>query len=356
MSKTVSDPNGRVLATTSAQWTLGPPGPQTLTASAGALSVTFAATAIGVGQRTLLAQVPGQALDAAADRVLWMDATRVIKVRTLSTGADATVKVDSVKTTSDWTVTGHLYSGGALLWNPFGELTDWHGGAAAYVGKTFISRPPSVDGDWASYDLGSAGLQRRDLAAGTVITLVPDGGILNGVGPDGTVVWASSAGLVTWHDGATTTVPITQDGIWGYPTRLLTDGVNAGYVTGVFPSMSAAYLSRPGGDVLLDGTNLNHGGKLYFLLAGGWAAYGTERGLSRRAPDGRTGPVAPGGSVLQALSPAGTVVYSLAGQYYRVAADDTISSLGAAGQGETVVWRGDRFLLLSGGAVYSLGS
>jgi len=356
VSKTVSDPNGRVVATASAQWTLGSAGPQTLTASAGSLSVTFTATAIGVGQRALLAQVPGQVLDATAGRVLWMDgATRSIRVRTLSTGADATVKTDTVKTTSSvWTVSGHLYTGGALLWNPFGEMTDWHGGAAAYLGKTFGSQPPSVDGDWASYDLAGTGLQRRDLAAGTSTTLVPGGGILNAVGPAGTVVWTSSAGLVTYVDGGTTTVPITRDGIWGNPTHLLTDGVNAGYTTGNFPSLSAAYLSHAGGDELLDGTNLNHGGKLYFLLAGGWAAYGTERGLYHRAPDGTKGQLAGSGAVLQALSPAGTAVYSLAGQYYGVAANGVTTALGAAASAETVVWRGDRFLLLSGSSVYDL--
>ncbi|SOD04023.1 hypothetical protein SAMN05216486_1221 [bacterium JGI 053] len=357
VSKTVSDPNGRVLATTTAQWTLGAAGPQTLTASAGSLSATFTATAIGVRQRALLAQVPGQVLDATADRVLWMDAaTRVIRVRTLSTGADATVKTDTVKSTSFvWTVDGHLYTGGALLWNPFGELTDWHGGAAAYLGKTISSQAPSVDGDWASYFLQGTGLQRRDLAAGTSITPAPNGGALSDVGPDGTMVWLEASGLVTYRNGATTSVPTTQDGFWGNPSRLLTDGVNAGYTTGSFPSMAAAYLSHAGGDVFLDGTNLNHGGKLYFLLSGGWAAYGTERGLSRRAPDGTKGPLTGGGAVLQALSPAGTVVYSLTGQHYGVAANGVTTSLGAAAAGETVVWRGDRFLLLSGSSVYDLG-
>jgi hypothetical protein len=359
VEKTVSDPNGRGLGIASAQWTLGPPGPQALTASAGGLSVTFTATSLTAGTRTLLAQVPGRVLDATADRVLWIDgATRVIRVRTLSNGADATVKTDTVKSTSAvWTVNGHLYTGGALVWNLFSEIFDWHAGATTYLGKTDgSSHPPAVDGDWASYYLQGTGLQRRNLATATSATLVPGGGVLNDVGPDGTVVWLASLDLVTWHDGTTTSVPTTPDGMFGVPDRLLTDGVNSGYTTVSFSYLGAAYLSRPGGDELLDGTNLNHGGKLYSLFAGGWAAYGTERGLSRRAPGGTKGPLAGSGAVLQALSPAGTVVYSLAGQYYRVAANGTTSALGAAAAGETVVWAGDRFILLSGGSAYDLGS
>jgi hypothetical protein len=359
VKKTVSDPNGRVVAIAYVQWTLGAPGPQTLTATAGNLSVTFTATAVTAGSRTLLAQVPGQVLDATADRVLWLDGTtRVIRVRTLSNGADATVKTDTVKTSASGpTVWGYLYTGGALVWNVSNEMFDWHGGTTAYLGKTDASsHPPAVDGDWASYFLAGTGLVRRNLAAGTATTLLTAGGERNDVGPDGTVAWLAPEGVVTYRDGSTTSVPTTSDGSFGFPNRLLTDGVNAGYTTGSFPTMAAAYLSRPGGDVLLDGTNLNHGGKLYCLLSGGWVAFGTERGLSRRAPAGTTSPISGGGAVLQALSPAGVVLYSFGGQYYRVAADGTTSSLGVAAAGETVVWHGDRFFLLSGASAYDLGS
>jgi len=359
VTKTASDPNGRAIALAYAQWTLGPAGPQTLTASAGGLSVTFTATSLSAGTRTLLAQVPGQVLDASGDRVLWIDgATRVIKVRTLSTGTDATVKVDSVKTTNfPWTVSGHLYTGGALVWNLYSEIFDWQGGAATYLGKTDSSHPPSVDGDWASYYLDGTGLQRRNLATGSTTTLVPGGGVVNDVGPDGTVAWLASTNLVTWHNGSTTSVPTTPNGIFGVPNRVLADGVNAGYTTvssGTF--MAAAYLSHAGGDELLDGNNLNHGGKLYVLFAGGWAAFGTERSLSRRAPDGTKGQVAGGTAVLQALSPAGAVVYSLAGQYFRVVANGTITALGTAAAGERVVWHVDRFVLIAGASAYDLGS
>jgi len=359
VGKTVSDPNGRGLGIAYAQWTLGTPGPQTLTASAGNLSVTFTATAVTAGARTLLAQVPGGVIDATADRVLWIEnGTRVIRVRTLSNGADAVVKTDTMKTDpAIWRVSGHLYTGGALVWSTFSDIFDWHGGTTTYLGKTDgSSHPPAVDGDWASYYLEGTGLVRRNLATGSTTTLVPGGGVLNDVGPEGTVVWLASASLVTWHDGATTSVPYTPDGFYGLPNHLLTDGVNGGYTTVSFSYLGAAYLSRAGGDELLDGTNLNHGGKLYCLFSGGWAAYGTERGLSRRAPGGTKSQLAGSGAVLQALSPAGTVVYSLAGQYYRVAADGTTASLGVAVQGETVVWSSDRFILLSGASAYDLGA
>ena len=137
--------------------------------------------------------------------------------------------------------------------------------------------------------------------------------------------------------------------------------MNVGYVTTPITSPNSVYafLSRPGGDELLLGNLINHGGRLIYLLSGGWAAYGTEKTVYRRAPDGTKTQLSPAGStaVLQALSPSGAVVYSMNGQYYKVAANGTTVGVGpAVAQGEQVVWRGDRFILISGGAAYSLGS
>jgi hypothetical protein len=77
--------------TASAQWTLGASGPQTLTASSGSLSVTFTATAVAAGKRTLLADLPGRILDLDATRVLWLDSatTRQVKLRNLGSGTRA---------------------------------------------------------------------------------------------------------------------------------------------------------------------------------------------------------------------------------------------------------------------------
>ena len=347
--------------TASATWTLGATaGTQTLTASAGGLSVTFTVTALGAGTRTLLAQLPagGGALDATSDRVLWIDgATRVIRVRTLSTGADATVKVNSVKNgdASTWSVTGRLFTGGALVWNRSSEVFDWRAGTLTYLGQP--EAPPAVDGDWASYTLAGTGLLRRDLAAGTN-ALMPGGGVGSDVGPDGTVVWLSGTNLVTYHDGGTTSAPTRSGGTYGFAGFPLTDGVNAGYtaVPAIPGGTGAVSLSRPGGDELLVANSFSHGGRLISFLSGGWAAYGTQTTVYRRAPNGTKGQVNPAGStaVLLALSPAGTVVYSMNGQYYKSAADGTTVGVGpASGQ---VLWRGDRFLLLTGSAVYSLGS
>jgi len=348
----------------SATWTPGAAtGPQTLTASAGGISATFTVNVLGVGSRTLLAQLPagGGALDATPDRVLWIEgATRVIRVRTLSSGADATVKVDSVKNNdpSTWSVTGRLFTGGALVWNRSRELFDWRGGTPTYLGQPDPASP-AVDGDWASYSLVGTGLLRRDLAAGTN-AVMPGGGALSDVGPDGTVVWLSSTNLVTYHNGGTTSAPTQSGGTYGNIQQLLTDGVNAGYTTvPVIPGgTGAVFLSRAGGDELLVATSFSHGGRVIAFLSGGWAAYGTLSTVYRRAPDGTKGQLNPAGStaLLLALSPAGTVVYSMNGQYYKSAADGTTVGVGPAGQGETVVWRGDRFILISGSAVYSLGA
>jgi len=359
--KTVNDPNGRGLGIASAQWTLGAPGPQTLTASAGALSVTFTATALAAGTRTLLVQLPagGGALDATAGRVLWIDgATRVVRVRTVSSGADATVKVDSVKNgdPSTWRVAGHLYTGGALVWNYFGELFDWHGGTTAYLGHILNSQPPSVDGDWASYFLEGTGLFRRNLAAATA-ELISNTSTLSDVGPDGTLVyWGAGSSLVTVPpSGAPSSKPIQGNPCSSYE-QVFTDGVNAAYYSCTFTTSLTAWLSKAGGDEVLTGVNFAHGDHPYLLLSGGWAAYGATGAVTRRAPDGTKVQLAGSGAVLHALSPAGAVVYALGGQFYKVAPNGTTAGAGPALQGERVVWGGDRFLLLSGSSVYDLGS
>src|SRR3954447_10824439 len=99
------------LGTASAAWTLGASqGTQTLTASAGGLSVTFTAPAIAAGTRTLLAQLPGRAVDATTDRVLWVEpqAGGLVKLRTLGTGTDVALAIDpDPRYTS-----GYLFSAG----------------------------------------------------------------------------------------------------------------------------------------------------------------------------------------------------------------------------------------------------
>jgi len=347
----------------SVTWTMGPAaGPQTLTASAGALSVTFTENVVAAGPRTLLAQLPsaGQAMDATPDRVLWLNpGSRVISVRTLSNGADATVKTDTVKNTNfPWNVAGQLYTGGALVWNQLIELFDWHGGTTAYLGQA--SSSPAVDGDWAAYYIEGTGLIRRNLAAAT--TSVISGGTRTAdVGPDGTLVYASGGSLFTVTPGGATSSATTQSPICGVIDKVVADGVNAGYICRNTAGLTvSARLSSSAGDELLTGANYAHGAQLTLLLAGGWTAYGntSDGTVYRRAPGGTKTQLNPAGTAaaLLAISPSGAVVYSMSGQYYKVAANGTALAEGPVAQGEQVVWRGDRFILISGSAVYDLGS
>ena len=359
VSTTERDFSGYLLAISPAQWTLGAPGPQTLTASAGNLSVTFTATALTAGTRTLLGQVPGAVLDATADRVLWMDgATRVIKVRTLSNGADATVKTDTVKGSLTWTVSGHLYTGGALLWNSFFEMFDWRGGTPAYLGRD-PNRPPKVDADWASYYLDGTGLIRRNLAAATT-AVIPGGTSISDVGPDGTLVYPSGGSLFTVTPGGATSSAPTQAPSCGGLNQVFTDGVSAGYIClNTFGMTMSGWISKPGGDDYLTGLNYAHGGSVVLILAGGWAAYAnTSAGtVGRRAPDGtKTQLNGASKATLMALSPSGAVVYAMNGQYFKITANGTTLGEGPAAQGERVVWRGDRFILIAGSSLYDLGS
>jgi len=346
----------------SVAWTMGPAaGPQTLTASAGNLSVTFTENVVAAGPRTLLAQLPstGRPIDATPDRVLWIDnGTRVISVRTLSNGADATVKTDTVKGGFGWTVAGNLYTGGALVWNPFRETFDWHGGTTTYLGKLSEAQVPAVDGDWAAYYIDGTGLSRRNLATATS-TVIPGGTVFADVGPDGTLVYASGNSLFTVTPGGSTSSAPTQSPTCGGIDKVLTDGVNAGYICrNTFGLTVSARLISSAGDEFLTGVNYAHGAQVSLLLAGGWAAYGNtgDGTVYRRAPGGTKTQLNPASAVLVALSPSGAVVYSMGSQYFKVAASGNTLAEGPVAQGDQVVWRVDRFLLLSGSAVYDLGS
>jgi hypothetical protein len=381
---------GAATSTASAQWTLGPAGPQTLTASAGNLSVTFTATAVAAGQRTLLANLPGRILDLDATRALWLDSatTRQIKLRTLATGTDVVLVADQ-GAGGLLTPSGALAARGTYFPTP-GELFEYRNGALSSLGPIgfyFNTNEPllAVDGNWAAWMTANVGtVVRRDLVAGTnLVVAAPDGRASRAsldVGSNGDVVYEFYLG---GQSGGSAVMKLYQDGTTadlGFPfsiglARPQTDGGDVtyrtfnfshGYETFLWRAGSTERLAATGSDRVVPDTR----------VAGGWVAYtnytfspvdGVGVQVRLRTPGGADEPVSRAGpgyaGLLEALCPDGSVVYS-DGTYtnaggpvytrrYIAYRGGPLVDVGEP-TGSAVVCRGGRFFLLSGGAGYEL--
>jgi len=332
--------------TASASWTLGAStGTQTLTATAGGLSVTFTATAVLAGTRTLLAQVPDLALDATSDRVLWLQGqvgTGLVKLRTLATGTDSVVLSSSGPTNA----TGYLFTGGALVLDGSSTLFEYRAGTLTNLGAVFGIF--SADGEWAAWSDG-AKVIRRDLSTGTNLVLANARGFFEDAAPNGDVAFVT-AGAYVYHAGTLTPVSTT-----GPATRAETDGVNVVY-SGFDGISVKAYRDNGNADELLFSSP--NGGE--YRLNGGWIAWSTPGSpVQRRTPAGVIETVSPetSGTLLDALGPDGTVVYRAprnGGRYFLVTPAGARYDLGPAGDTDRVVVHGSTFFLLSGGSAYRL--
>jgi hypothetical protein len=347
-----------------ANWTLGGPGPQTLTVSSGSLSTTFTALVAGTGTRTLVAQLPGRVLDADAGRVLWLDSTATavaMKIRDRGTGSDVTV---SPADTSGRPLAGALFTGGALVVHRLAvgggaqyTLWEWRAGTRTWLGPIDynpypVMRPqvPSVSGNWAAW--GYAGtVYRRDLAAGTTVVVDDQSASNPGAGPNGDVVYSRSDGVWRYRNGTTTLVTSQRAGA-------RTDGVNVVYVTENASGMVVVLVPPGGGSVGLGVSS--RGTHPTVELAGGWAGYsspGVTFRTFRRSPAGVVEPVQPVGFV-EAIGPDGMMVYSSSPGGARYVAPPGMpgAAVGEAAASDRVVYRGGKFLLLSGGNVYELSA
>jgi hypothetical protein len=380
--------DGAASSNASAQWTLGAAGPQTLTASAGNLSVTFTATAVAAGKRTLLANLPGRILDLDATRVLWLDSatTRQVKLRTLATGADVVV-------VGDQGADGRLTPAGALAVRgsaPTGELFEYRDGTVSSLGPIGFTQGadehlPAVDGSWAAWMTSPVGtVIRRDLTAGTNVTVTGPLAYASkasvDVGSNGDVVYeyfigSQSGGnsyIKLYHDGITTDVgtPFTL-----LLTRPQTDGGNVVFTTlSLFKGLEL-WLWRAGTTERLTGKSAISPPVPDSRLASEWVAYtaftfspatGTSIQVRLRTPGGADEPVSPAGpgyaALLEALCSDGSVVYSedthtnggpVYTRRYIAYRGGPLVDAGAY-DAATVVCRGGRFFLFSGGTGYEL--
>jgi len=189
------------------------------------------------------------------------------------------------------------------------------------------------------------------------------------VGPNGVIASPASGGIQLWNNGTTTTLPAHQgEPFLGNFQAIYTDGVGAAYKLYYSPQGSG-WVTVPGAHEHLGSTDL-HGGFLNVQFAGGWTAWdgrfstSTADSVTRRAPGGARQLLTSGqGGRLAALAPTGAVVYSSAGSrfgpagtYYLAPASGAPRAVGPAGvgEGETVMWRDNRFVLIAGGAAYEL--
>jgi hypothetical protein len=322
------------LGTASAAWTLGPSaGTQTLTASAGGLSVTYTATALASGTRTLLAQLPGRAVDATTDRVLWVEpqAGGLVKLRTLATGTDVALTTDP----DPRYTTGYLFSAGAIFRTGGSGLFEYRGGVTTPLG--FASGYLLAEGEWAAWS-SSTQVIRRDLATGTNLVIANQRAFYQDVGLNGDVTF-TTGGPRLYHDGTVTDLSCNA-------IQVQTDGVNVVCTGGTL------VLERGADDV-----PLAQGWSAYRLNAG-WIAWSTAGPVQRRSPAGVVETVSPeSGGLLDALGPDGTVVYRYprnGGRYYLVTPAGARYDLGPATDIDQVVVHGSDFFLLSNGAAYRL--
>jgi Bacterial Ig-like domain (group 1) len=388
----VGPTGGGASSTASASWTLGPAGPQTLTASAGSLSVTFTATSVVAGHRTQLANVNGRILDLDATRVLYVDSTsgpsRQVRLRTLAGGAEVVV---------DSGFAGRLTPGGALVVRGSPQTlveVSAAGGTTSLgpIGSLFAFSTPllAVSGNWAAWETATVGtVIRRDLLAGTNVTVAtPPAGTPTraslDVGSNGDVVYeyyygggaGGTSHVKLYHDGTVTDVYSSSSVGMTFPQ---TDGGNVVYVPFSLSTGLDQWLWHAGTTELLThapAPGTSSSGQPEVRVAGGWVAYlrinnpftpDRSTQVRLRTPANADEGVSQSGvgraAHLEALCPDGSVVY-LEGTFPPTGGPDFtrryIAYRGGplvdagAPTSDAVVCRGGRFFMFSGGTGYEL--
>ncbi|HEU0299107.1 MAG TPA: hypothetical protein VFR37_06615, partial [Longimicrobium sp.] len=361
------EPQGLVTAAFT-RWTLGPPGPQTLRATLGNLQVTLTATALDTVRRVRLTQVPGHILDATRDRVLWLDRTggRSVRLRDVASGTDVTI-MSGLAADPELAM---LFSAGALVRvgaGPAPGLYEWRNHTLSLL----MDGRASVQGEWAAWN-GAGGIHRRNLSTGITAVVVDHGNVL-AVAPNGDVVFGTPSGpgwltdLWRFRDGQIISVSQGRavEAVYAdevnvalrYPSGSL-GAYGVSLILGAPPTGEFGLISMRTGAYGYE----SFGGAL--SMAGGWTAWsemvypgiGSSKAgypVARRHPV----PVNAGGirTKIEAISPTGALVFRSATRRYLDVPGGPAADWGPAAAGESVIWRGGAFLLITAdGTLYEL--
>jgi hypothetical protein len=357
-----TDANGWATAV----WTYGSASAQQgLTAAAGSLGLTFSGTATTPGNRVPVVQVPGDVLDADETRLVWRGeiSTGVFGVWLRQRGSTTDVKI------ADGAVSARLFPGGVLLRRGgavTGELLVWKNGTLGSLGPVVRY---VVDGEWAAWTTGesSAHIVRRNLLAGGTDTIAPTFLYsLQDVGPTGDVATITSPGNVLRIFSGET----SRDVASGVHFAEI-DGADVVYHTSSGSGSDPESVWREqAGDELLLASPVRRA-----MYAGGWLGFTrrvagtqTSSNLFRRTPAGAVEQLTfdRWTKQLEAVGPTGWVVFRAERgtalfevpdhRFLSVPGRPLVIDAGPAEREdvERVVWRTDRFLLLSRGFVYEL--
>lgn len=372
-------------ASASAEWTLGPQGPQTLTVRTRGWSANLSATAALPGRRTLVADVPGNVLDIDAARVLYLTGERLV-LRYRSDGSEVVVL--------DRSWGGNLTPRGVVATSkpppivccPPGTATydvlEWRDGVLNWMGQILGYTEPvlAVNGNWAVW---GQPLMLGNLAAGTARRLLvnyPELNLFINVGPDGSFVYSpytvihGNFGVFLYRDGSISELPeVPYDSRGGYGVQPpWTDGVNVIYVRGfnqwLWHNGAWEHLADSEADLRPPEAR----------VAGGYVAYTRfmPRALPAESAWSQVRLRTPGGADelvsaaaraahLEALAPDGSVVYTEGKLHYRPFGPQVFTHRFIAYRGGPLVhvgsptkaavqWHDGHFYEISGGTVYEL--
>jgi hypothetical protein len=158
-----------------------------------------------------VAVIPGRVLDYLSGRVLWLDSTaagRTLKIRTVSSGADATVGA-LAGTLGDFA----LHPEGAAYVETISTTSRvyaYRDGTRALLATAPGGATLRAEGAWMVYSVGGA-VSLRD-AGGTEVFSVTGGAGGADVGPNGTVAYSQNGQLVRRVLGGTPEVLFTPPG------------------------------------------------------------------------------------------------------------------------------------------------
>ena len=305
--------------------------------------------------RVLVGHVGGSICDFNAEQILFVDSTG------LKIEDRATDNVTSVPPVPDRTsYCGFLSPHGAVFEVTGPNVSDTHAyefrdGALIDLGQ--LNSQLKVVGAWAIWS-NSATLHRRDLEAGTTVTVATNAGNTeNDVDESGNVYyWAYPNYQIFRFDGTSTTQLTNDASLWNtYP---ITDGINVVYrkhTPCCFNEHGSVAFYGAGGETVLDSARDDWPEpRADYDAAGGWIGF-TRLGAANelqvwlRSPSGSETRISPTGHGFRmaAMSPTGQVIYFGSGTDYFLASPGS-ARVDLGTPGGRFFWRdGDWYLVAS---------